>query len=187
MVRNRPLFRVALVLGVSAVAAAAVCAVAAVTAGYAAPVFPSLVPPDVDIVTTKEQYESQLLAKQVGQAAFGVTLVTAVPTLGVLVLSLLTRRPDGARGQGGGAATRRSILLAVSVVLVAAGAALTFLEVAGPTSFGWFASDAVAGPFEGLHVLSTAALVGAAVLVLGLLGVAFWAGAACRRREEAPR
>lgn len=155
------------------------------TAGYAAPVFPSLVLAGIDIVQTKEQYESQLLAQQVGRSTSWVAVVTAVAALVLLVVSLLTRVPAGACDRAGGAGTRA--LLAVSVTLVAAGAALTFIEVAGPTSFGWFASDAEAGPFEGLHVLSTAALVGAAVLELGLLGVALWVGAAWRRRENAPR
>lgn len=93
MVRNRPLLRVAVALGVVAVLAAAVCVVAAVTAGYAAPVFPSLVPEGVDIVQTRQQYETQLLAQRVGRAAFGVAVVTATAGLFAVVTSLLVRRP----------------------------------------------------------------------------------------------
>ena len=50
---------------------------------------------------------------------------------------------------------------------------------ARPVSFGWFAYAPVSDTTftaEGVHVFSTATLVGAVVLVVGLLGLAAWLG-----------
>lgn len=68
-------------------------------------------------------------------------------------------------------------LTAVAAVVV--GLVVVLQSAARPATFGWFAyaplSDET-GTLEGMHVLSTAGVVGAIVLVLGLVVLAFWAG-----------
>ncbi|WP_417234124.1 hypothetical protein [Arthrobacter sp.] len=68
-------------------------------------------------------------------------------------------------------------LAAMAAVVV--GGFLLLRSESRPATFGWFAYAPLAegtGTWEGLHVISTGGLVGTAVLVLGLVVLAFWCG-----------
>jgi heme/copper-type cytochrome/quinol oxidase subunit 1 len=80
--------------------------------------------------------------------------------------------------------TRRTLptcrlLLAVGLAVTVIGLVVTAVAVAQPVSFGWFATAPLSGTTftpGGVHLVSTATLVGAAVLVVGLLLLAAWTG-----------
>ena len=88
MPRTRLLRTTSVTLAVLALVAAGVCACATVTAGYGSPVFPSLVPVGVDIIETKEQYETQLLARDVGRAAAAAAVTAALAAVTAFALFL---------------------------------------------------------------------------------------------------
>ena len=85
---------------------------------------------------------------------------------------------------------RKRLFLGLAAVVTAAGAVITSVALARPVSFGWFAyaplSDTAFAP-EGVHLVSTTAIVGAVVLAVGLMALAFWAGLAIgAHRRHAP-
>ena len=92
MSRTRLLRNTDVALAVVALVGAGVCVFATVTAGYGSPVFPSLVPVGVDIVETKQQYETQQLAQEVGRAAAALTVAAAVAAVVAFALSLRASR-----------------------------------------------------------------------------------------------
>ncbi|GAB2972425.1 hypothetical protein [Frigoribacterium salinisoli] len=92
MPRTRLLRNTSVALAVVALVAAGACAFATAAAGYGAPVFPSLVPVGVDIVETKEQYGTQLLAQEVGRTAATFTVVAALAAVVTFALFLRARR-----------------------------------------------------------------------------------------------
>lgn len=71
------------------------------------------------------------------------------------------------------------LVLAAGSALSVAGVVVLAVASARPVSFGWFTyaplSDTTFTP-DGVHLFSTASLVGAGVLVLGLLVLAAWLG-----------
>ena len=92
MPRMRLLSITSVALAVVALIAAGVCACATVTAGYGSPVFPSLVPAGVNIIETKEQYETQLFAREVGRAAAAVAVAVALAAVVAFTLFLRAAR-----------------------------------------------------------------------------------------------
>lgn len=87
----------------------------------------------------------------------------------------------------------RILVRVVPVAAIAAmvvGLVVMIQSEARPTTFGWFAYSPLpesSGTLEGLHVVSTAGLVGALVLAAGLMVLVFWMGlrlGARRRRAH---
>lgn len=78
--------------------------------------------------------------------------------------------------------SRRATLIAwtLAAVLVGAGLVMTIVGVLTPVSFGWFAyqpqSGATFSPEGNVVILTRTAVVGSAVLGLGLIALAFLAG-----------
>ncbi|WP_157485686.1 MULTISPECIES: hypothetical protein [unclassified Frigoribacterium] len=74
--------------------------------------------------------------------------------------------------------TSRLVPVAGVVVLVV-GVVVLAIAGAQPVSFGWFAYAPLSDTTftaEGVHVFSTASLVGAVIVVIGLLVLAAWLG-----------
>ncbi|WP_314649830.1 hypothetical protein [uncultured Microbacterium sp.] len=78
--------------------------------------------------------------------------------------------------------SRRATLIAwtLAAVLVGAGLLMTIVGVLTPVSFGWFAyqpeSSATFSPEGNVVILTRTAVMGAAVLGLGLIALAFLMG-----------
>jgi heme/copper-type cytochrome/quinol oxidase subunit 1 len=71
------------------------------------------------------------------------------------------------------------LVLAVGSVLSVVGVVVLAVASARPVSFGWFAYAPLSDTTftaDGVHLFSTASLVGAVVLVIGLLVLAAWLG-----------
>jgi heme/copper-type cytochrome/quinol oxidase subunit 1 len=71
------------------------------------------------------------------------------------------------------------LVLAVGSALSIVGVVVLAVDSARPVSFGWFAYAPLSDTTfraEGLHLFSTASLVGAGVLVIGLLVLSAWLG-----------
>lgn len=70
------------------------------------------------------------------------------------------------------------VLLLCSCAAVIAGIVVTAVASSQPATIGWFgyAPLSAGDRLEGLHVVSTTGMVGFAVLGLGLIALAFWAG-----------
>lgn len=71
------------------------------------------------------------------------------------------------------------VLLLVGLVAVIVGACVVVVAHPQPASFGWFAYAPLSSTIsitDGVHIISTGELVGAAVLAIGLIALAFWAG-----------
>ncbi len=89
---------------------------------------------------------------------------------------------------------RRFAWLGVAIVLIAVGGVLAATSPAGPADFGWFAYTPLDDPDWSMSwrdggtvvLLTRARLVGYAVLVLGLVVLAGWAGFRLGRRRQAP-
>ena len=78
--------------------------------------------------------------------------------------------------------SRRATIVAwtLAAVLVGAGLVMSIIGVLTPVSFGWFAyqpdSGATFSPQGNVVILTRTAVVGSAVLALGLITLAFLAG-----------
>lgn len=71
------------------------------------------------------------------------------------------------------------LVLAVGSVLSVVGVVVLAVASARPVSFGWFAYAPLSNTTftaDGVHLFSTASLIGASVLVIGLLVLAAWLG-----------
>lgn len=71
------------------------------------------------------------------------------------------------------------LLLLVGLVAVIVGACVVVVARAQPASFGWFAYAPLSRTFpiaDGVHIVSTTGVIGAVVLVIGLVTLAFWTG-----------
>lgn len=88
---------------------------------------------------------------------------------------------------------RQTIAWAVAIVVAIAGLLLTVTGMLQPVSFGWFAyqplSSATFYPGDAGVFVSRTAMIGVAVLILGVVTIAFLAGwrAAAVRRPPAAR
>lgn len=74
---------------------------------------------------------------------------------------------------------RMRLLLIVAIVAVIVGISVLVLARSQPASFGWFAYAPLSSTFpiaDGVHVVSTTGVIGAVVLVIGLVTLAFWTG-----------
>jgi heme/copper-type cytochrome/quinol oxidase subunit 1 len=79
------------------------------------------------------------------------------------------------------------LLLVVAALAVVAGAVTLGVGLTQPAASGWFAYAPLSGESfvpAGVHLVSTAALVSAAVLVVGLVALAFWWGIRIGRRRD---
>lgn len=71
------------------------------------------------------------------------------------------------------------LLFLIAVIAVASGIIVLLVTFSQPVSFGWFAYSPLSNTtynLPGVHVISTAGVVGTVVLVAGLIALAFWAG-----------
>ena len=71
------------------------------------------------------------------------------------------------------------LVLVVGVAALAVGIVVLALAAAQPVSFGWFAYAPLSETtftVQGVHVFSTASLVGAVIVVISLLVLAAWFG-----------
>ncbi|MDO9396427.1 MAG: hypothetical protein Q7T71_07780 [Herbiconiux sp.] len=83
---------------------------------------------------------------------------------------------------------RMRVLLVVAVAVAVAGLVTVLLGASTSVSFGWFAYAPLSGTTftpEGIHVVTTAQIVGFAVLGAGLVALAFWLGLTLGRRTAA--
>jgi len=81
--------------------------------------------------------------------------------------------------------SRLRVLLVAAVVAVVAGVVVVAVGLAQPASSQWFAYAPLSGEtvrFTGAHLLSNTTLVGAGVLVAGLVALAFALGVRAGRR-----
>jgi heme/copper-type cytochrome/quinol oxidase subunit 1 len=79
------------------------------------------------------------------------------------------------------------LLLVVAALAVVAGAVTLGVGLTQPAASGWFAYAPLSGESfvpTGVNLVSTAALVSAAVLVVGLLALALWWGIRIGRRRD---
>ena len=80
---------------------------------------------------------------------------------------------------------RMTALLVVAALAVVGGAVGLAWSLTQPVSMGWFAYAPLSGErftTPGVHLLSTGTLFAAGVLVVGLVGLAFWVGIRVGRR-----
>jgi heme/copper-type cytochrome/quinol oxidase subunit 1 len=71
------------------------------------------------------------------------------------------------------------IVLGAGLAVTSAGIVVVALATAQPATFGWFAYAPLSDTTftaAGLHVFSTATLVGAGLVIVGLLVLAAWCG-----------
>ncbi|MBM7412897.1 heme/copper-type cytochrome/quinol oxidase subunit 1 [Clavibacter michiganensis] len=79
------------------------------------------------------------------------------------------------------------LLLVVATVAVVAGAVTLGVGLLQPAATGWFAYAPLSGESfvpTGVHLVSTAALVSAAVLAVGVVALALWWGIRIGRRRD---
>lgn len=82
---------------------------------------------------------------------------------------------------------RTRLLLIVAIVAVIVGTGIVVTTRSQPASFGWFAYAPLSSTIfipDGVHIISTGGLVGAAVLAVGLIALAFWAGLRVAHRRS---
>ena len=71
------------------------------------------------------------------------------------------------------------LLFLIAAIAVVIGIIVLLVTFSQPVSFGWFAYSPLSATTynsPGVHVISTAGVVGTVVLVAGLIALAFWAG-----------
>ncbi|WP_370531980.1 hypothetical protein [Clavibacter sp. VKM Ac-2872] len=75
--------------------------------------------------------------------------------------------------------SRLRLLLVVATLAVVAGAVTLGVGLMQPAATGWFAYAPLSGESfvpSGVHLVSTAAIVSAGVIALGVVGLALWWG-----------
>ena len=96
------------------------------------------------------------------------------------VAGILVREP----ARYGPGMTRRAgltspLVLVAGLAALVVGVVVLAIAAAQPVSFGWFAYAPLSDttfPAEGVHMFSTASLVGAVIVVISLLVLAAWLG-----------
>ena len=84
-------------------------------------------------------------------------------------------------------ASVKRLLLVAAIVAVLVGSVVVVFLTAQPVSFGWFAYAPLSGDVftpDGVHMVTNPMIYALAVVVLGLMAAAFWAGLTLGERRS---